>query len=302
MVAANLFKGALKLPDGKYQNKFSDVTTKSSFLQGVFSTYEAGIFGGKPDGRFGVADALTREQMATTLVRAFDLKETGKELTFKDWNKISESHRENVKILAQHEITTGREDGTFDPKATVNRVTFSVMLHRALVATNKIAKNEYKVQAAEVSSNFKNNREEMNFAQVTSDANPLYLRSTAPISFKGTTTETYGVAKDTVYNYAVGNQGATVKVTVRSLENGDDFVFTTLTNKGKLKLTVDLFHKATNVTNFRLYRYDRFPIEKILRMYLALTRHHTRQDYYALWRTKRRRQIVWSDKRIVQNN
>src|SRR5690606_28223714 len=43
--AANLFKGALKLPDGKYQNKFSDVSTKSSFLQGVFSTYEAGIFG-----------------------------------------------------------------------------------------------------------------------------------------------------------------------------------------------------------------------------------------------------------------
>ncbi|MGE7982946.1 S-layer homology domain-containing protein [Solibacillus sp. NPDC093137] len=260
--AANLFKGALKLPDGKYQNKFSDVSTKSSFLQGVFSTYEAGIFGGKPDGRFGVADALTREQMATTLVRAFDLKDTGKELTFKDWNKISESHRENVKILAQHGITTGREDGTYDPKATVNRVTFSVMLHRALVATNQIAKNEYKVQAAEVSSNFKNNREEMNFAQVTSDANPLYLRSTATIVFKGTTTETYGVAKDTVYNYAVGNQGATVKVTVRSLENGDDFVFTTLTNKGKSKLTVDLFHKATNVTNYRLYRYDRFPIEK----------------------------------------
>lgn len=260
--AANLFKGALKLPDGKYQNKFSDVSARSSFLQGVFSTYEAGIFGGKPDGRFGVADALTREQMATTLVRAFDLKDTGKELTFKDWNRISESHRENVKILAQHGITTGREDGNFDPKATVNRVTFSVMLHRALVATNKIAKNEYKVQAAEVSSNFKNNREEMNFAQVTSDANPLYLRSTAPIVYKGTTTETYGVAKDTVYNYAVGNQGATVKVTVRALENGDDFVFTTLTNKGKSKLTVDLFHKASNVTNYRLYRYDRFPIEK----------------------------------------
>ncbi|MBD8035751.1 S-layer homology domain-containing protein [Solibacillus sp. A46] len=260
--AANLFKGALKLPDAKYQNKFSDVSNKSSFLQGVFSTYNAGIFGGKPDGRFGVSDALTREQMATTLVRAFDLKDTGATLTFKDWNKISESHRENVKILAQHGITTGREDGTYDPKATVNRVTFSVMLHRALVATNKITKNEYTVQAADVSKTFKINRTEMNFVQVTSDTNPLYLRSTAPIAFKGTTTETYGVAKDTIYNYAVGNQGATVKVTIRALENGDDFVFTTLTNKGSSKLTVDLFHKASNVTNYRLYRYDRFPISK----------------------------------------
>ncbi|MGN7479361.1 S-layer homology domain-containing protein [Solibacillus silvestris] len=260
--AANLFKGALKLPEAAYQAKFSDVSSKSSFLQGVFSTYNAGIFGGKPDGRFGVSDALTREQMATTLVRAFSLKDTGEELTFKDWNKISESHRENVKILAQHRITTGREDGSFDPKATVNRVTFSVMLHRALVATNKIEKNEYTVQAADVSTNYKLNRTEMNFTQVTSDTNPLYLRSTAPISFKGTSTETYGVAKDTTYNYAVGNQGATVKVTIRTLENGDDFVFTNLTNKGNSNLTVDLFHKATNVTNYRLYRYDRFPIEK----------------------------------------
>lgn len=260
--AANLFKGALKLPDATYQAKFSDVSSKSSYLQGVFSTYTAGIFGGKPDGRFGVSDALTREQMATTLVRAFNLKDTGEQLTFKDWTKISESHRENVKILAQHGITTGREDGSFDPKATVNRATFSVMLHRALVATNQIPKNNYTLQAADISSNFKSNRAQVNFVQVTQEANPLYIRSTTGVSFKGTTTQTYGtVAKDTVYNYAIGSQ-ASLKVTLRTLENGDDFVFTTLDNKGKSKLTVDLFQKATNVTNYRLYRYDRFPIEK----------------------------------------
>lgn len=260
--AANLFKGALKLPDATYQAKFSDVSSKSSYLQGVFSTYSAGIFGGKPDGRFGVSDALTREQMATTLVRAFNLKDTGEQLTFKDWTKISASHRENVKILAQHGITTGREDGSFDPKATVNRATFSVMLHRALVATNQIAKNNYTVQAADISSNFTLNRAQVNFVQVTQEANPLYIRSTTNISLKGTTTQSYGtVAKDTVYNYAIGSQ-ASLKVTIRTLENGDDFVFTTLENKGKSKVAVDLFQKATSVTNYRLYRYDRFPIEK----------------------------------------
>lgn len=260
--AANLFSGALQLPDATYQAKFSDVSSKSGFIQGVFSTYTAGIFGGKPDGRFGVSDALTREQMATTLVRAFNLKDTGEQLTFKDWNKISESHRENVEILAQHGITTGREDGTFDPKATVNRATFSVMLHRALVATSKIAANTYTIQAADASSKFTLNRKQTNFVQVTNDSSPLYLRSAASIALKSKKTESFGVANDTIYTYAVGSQGATMQVTVRELTNGDEFVFSTLNNPSKSKVTVELFQKATNITNYRLYRYDRFPISK----------------------------------------
>lgn len=258
--AANLFKGALKLPEAAYQPKFSDVSSKSGFAQGVMATYNAGIFGGKPDGRFGVSDALTREQMATTLVRAFKLQDTGENITFKDWNKISVSHRENVKILAQHGITTGREDGTFDPKATVNRVTFSVMLHRALVATNQITKNDYTITPQQ-GSNFKLFRNEANFVQVTQGENPLYIRSASAVAFKGKTTESYGVATDTVYNYSVGSH-ATLKVTIRELTNGDQFVFSTLNNTGKTKVTVDLFQKETDVTNFRLYRYDRFPIDK----------------------------------------
>ncbi|MER1984418.1 MAG: S-layer homology domain-containing protein [Solibacillus sp.] len=260
--AANLFAGALELPNATYQAKFKDVSEKSGFLQGVFSTYAAGIFGGKPDGRFGVADALTREQMATTLVRAFNLKDTGKALTFKDWDKISESHRENVKILAQHGITTGREDGTYDPKATVNRVTFTVMLYRSLVATGKMEANSYTIQPAAVSKNFEINRKQTNFVQVTSSPSPLYLRTEATISSKGTTTESFGIATDTVHNYAVGSQGATVKVTVRKFVNGDEFIFTTLNNPSAAAVTVDVFEKQTNVTNHRLYRYDQHPIKK----------------------------------------
>lgn len=260
--AANLFAGALKLPTASYQAKFKDVSEKSGFLQGVFSTYTAGIFGGKPDGRFGVADALTREQMATTLVRAFNLKDTGKALTFTDWNKISESHRENVKILAQHGITTGREDGSFDPKATVNRVTFTVMLYRSLVATGKMEANSYTIQPAPVTKNFELNRKQTNFVQVTSGATPLYLRTEASISSKGTTTESFGIATDTIHHYAVGTHGATVDVTVRKFVNGDEFIFTTLNNPAAVAVTVDVFEKQTNVTNHRLYRYDQFPIKK----------------------------------------
>ena len=131
--AANLLSNALQLPDAPYEPIFKDVSSKSSHLKGAMATYNAGIFLGKEDGTFGVGDSLTREQMATVLVRAFDLEDTGENIQFKDEHRISESHREGVKILAQHGITTGKEDGTFDPKTAVNRGTYVVFLHRAMV-------------------------------------------------------------------------------------------------------------------------------------------------------------------------
>src|SRR5699024_1994220 len=89
--AANLLTVALELPEAPYQPIFKDVSAKSSNLRGAMSTYEAGIFKGKPDGNFGVSDELTREQMASVLVNAFKLKDTGETVRFTDENKISES-------------------------------------------------------------------------------------------------------------------------------------------------------------------------------------------------------------------
>ncbi|WP_107840851.1 S-layer homology domain-containing protein [Metasolibacillus meyeri] len=258
--ATNLLKGSLQLPEAPYQPIFKDVSEKSSFAAGVFSTYKAGIFKGKKDGSFGVADPLTREMMASALVNAFRLKDTGESITFKDWDKISPEHRENVKILAQHGITTGREDGSYDPHAVVNRVTFAVMIHRALVMNNEIAPKDYTIETAQ-QSKFTLFRKEANFVQVTKGDSPLFIRAELPIKLEGTKTENFGVATDTIYTYKIGSH-ATLKATVRHLTNGDEFVFSTLTNTSDAKINVDLFQKQLNVTNFRLYRYDRFPISK----------------------------------------
>lgn len=260
--AANLFTGVLKLPVITYQSIFADVSSKSSFSKGVMATYAANIFAGKPDGKFGVADALTREQMASTIVRAFRLQDTGAPIIFTDWYKISESHRENVKILAQHGITTGRADGSFDPKATINRATFTVMLHRALVATNQLTKKSYTIIGAQKSTNFKLFKGNPIVVKVTDGDNPLYIRSNASITLKNISTKAYGIATDKVYMYAVHTQGATFTITVRTLKNGDQLIFSTLKNPASKALTVELFQKEQGVTNTRLYRYDRFPIEK----------------------------------------
>jgi 5'-nucleotidase / UDP-sugar diphosphatase len=130
--AANLLANTLELPTPENLKAFSDVSEKSVYALGAAATKEAGIFTGS-NGKFGAGDVLTREQMASVLVRAFGLEATDEEITFTDWSKVSNSHKENVKILAQNGITTGKEDGSFDPKSAVNRATFATFLYRAIM-------------------------------------------------------------------------------------------------------------------------------------------------------------------------
>lgn len=131
--AANLLTAALKLDIPSDLNAFEDVSIDSSFAKGAAATKAAGIFKGY-EGKFGVGDVLTREQMASVLVRAFELEldPNGEDVSFTDWDAVSPTHQQNVKILAQHGITTGKADGSFAPKAPVSRAAFAVFLSRAL--------------------------------------------------------------------------------------------------------------------------------------------------------------------------
>ncbi|GLB60229.1 S-layer homology domain-containing protein [Cytobacillus sp. NCCP-133] len=131
--AANLLTAALDLDIPSDLDAFEDVSDQSVFAEAAAATKAAGIFGGKANGTiFGAGDELTREQMASVIVRAFNLEDTGEEVTFTDSEKISESHKENVKILAQYGITTGKADGSFDPKGNVSRGHFATFLYRAM--------------------------------------------------------------------------------------------------------------------------------------------------------------------------
>ncbi|WP_180968189.1 S-layer homology domain-containing protein [Cytobacillus massiliigabonensis] len=139
--AAALFTNALGLEIPENLNVFKDLKSTSYFAQYAAAVEKAGIFGGYTNGNFGAGDELTREQMATALVKAFGLKDNGKTVNLVDLDKVYVSHRENVKILAQHGITTGNEKGEFSPKAKVSRAHFATFLHRALVQAGKLAEN-----------------------------------------------------------------------------------------------------------------------------------------------------------------
>lgn len=130
---ANLITEALELPIPTELKSFDDVSASSQFAKGAAATKAAGIFKGY-ENKFGANDVLTREQMASVLVRAFDLKTPvkGEEVKFTDTDKISSVHQADVKTLAQNKITIGNKDGSFDPQAPVTRASFAVFLERAL--------------------------------------------------------------------------------------------------------------------------------------------------------------------------
>lgn len=262
--AANLLSGALKLPEIEYQPIFSDVSEKSSYLRGVMSTYGADIFKGKPGGTFGTADVLTREQMASVIVRAFQLKDTGEEIKFTDWDRISESHRYGVKVLAQHQITTGKEDGSFDPKTPVNRATYVVFLHRALVATKQIEPiKNITFQEPILSENYLSIRENRYFTELPiEDGVQTYIRSKHALRFIGSSNIEYAYASDTIYSYRISGTAAHLNVTKRTLTNGDFFLFTELKNSTGTLIQIDIIRTQEDMQQLKLHRYDRYPIQK----------------------------------------
>lgn len=263
--AANLLTNALQLTYSSYQPIFKDVSSKSSHLKGAMATFEAGIFLGKEDGTFGVGDSLTREQMATVIVRAFNLQDTGEEIHFTDEARISDSHKEGVKILAQHGITTGKEDGTFDPKTPVNRATYVVFLHRAMLQNGMIEKLPATVFAEPITyGEYTPVRFEQQFTEVpVATTAKTYLRSNYAMQFAGEKTIEHAHAKDIVYTYRVsGLSPATVILTKRELPNGDYFLFTELRNPQRMPITVDVIQTETGLTKGVLHEYSRFPIKK----------------------------------------
>lgn len=88
------------------------------------------IMAGNTDSEFRPNDKLTRAQMASILVKAFDLKGTSG-YTFRD---VSSSHwaSGSIKTLFANQVTTGYPDNTYKPSATITRGHFATFLARIL--------------------------------------------------------------------------------------------------------------------------------------------------------------------------
>lgn len=105
---------------------FKDVSTANGYYKAIAALSEKGVINGYGDGRFGPNDNITRGQMASILIKAFELP-----LYEEPWNPDStnsfkdlhykNSHRAGVYSLYQLNLTTGTTPTTYSPNAPVTR-------------------------------------------------------------------------------------------------------------------------------------------------------------------------------------
>lgn len=106
---------------------FLDVEEHDPNIQLISAIVQAGIMKGNEHGEFKPHDALTRAQLANIFVKAFNLEGTAT-TTFPDVNEQQTA----IYILVANRITTGFEDGTFRPSASMTKTNFAVFLARIL--------------------------------------------------------------------------------------------------------------------------------------------------------------------------
>lgn len=130
MHTAVLFERTLNLSAPKDIKKilknFKDIDERHPYAKEIAAAYDASIFTGD-NSYFNDEDSLNREQMASVLVRAYDLKDTGSTVDA-NLSNVDSAHKKNVKILIQHEITD--QTGDYRPTEPVTRGQFTTFLYR----------------------------------------------------------------------------------------------------------------------------------------------------------------------------
>jgi len=119
-------------------SRFTDLTSEQHAL--VSAAIMKGWVSGYPDGTFRPGKPLTRQQMATVIVRSLGLEAAAKTLTvyqvddaldsFSDETRIAPAARPFVALVVRKGLMSGN-NGRFDPLKPVTRAQFCLVLYRA---------------------------------------------------------------------------------------------------------------------------------------------------------------------------
>jgi N-acetylmuramoyl-L-alanine amidase len=144
--AASMLGRALGLPGGHLATPFSDVPATHYASGYIKQLADKGIIAGYPNGKFGVNDQLTREQMTSIIIRAFtEFSATGV-IHYADVTQDMPTYIPINKATTAG-IVGGYPDGTFKPKADIKRADFSLILARALDPEFRSAPGQATTQA-----------------------------------------------------------------------------------------------------------------------------------------------------------
>lgn len=124
------FDTAPPLPKAKY-SRFTDVSTSHKFFREISWLSATGVTTGYANGRFVPAGSVERQAMAAFLYRAAG-RPSFKTPTRASFSDVPRGHKffREVEWLASTGITTGYADGTFRPKAPVERQAMAAFLQR----------------------------------------------------------------------------------------------------------------------------------------------------------------------------
>ncbi|WP_053955827.1 S-layer homology domain-containing protein [Inediibacterium massiliense] len=134
---AEFIVNALEIATKPYKGVFKDVrknTQKNTYIEAAFHN---GIIKGMGDGTFHPNDAITREEMAVMIIKAYEKKNSSLKikkysLAFKDEKKISSWAYKYVKIAYELGIIKGRDKKEFAPQDFASRGEAAVMIKKLL--------------------------------------------------------------------------------------------------------------------------------------------------------------------------
>ncbi|MGB3102778.1 MAG: S-layer homology domain-containing protein, partial [Psychrobacillus psychrotolerans] len=136
---AVLISRSLELETKAYEGKFNDVSANMAWaFPGIEAAARAGIIFGQTDGGFNPNAEITREELATIIIRAIKydnaslLNGLPTPAQFKDASSISTFAKDSVAQAVALEVVFGKRNNTFEPQAKATRAEAAVMLHRAL--------------------------------------------------------------------------------------------------------------------------------------------------------------------------
>ncbi|KAA0944286.1 S-layer homology domain-containing protein [Sporosarcina sp. ANT_H38] len=129
--AAAIIAKMIKLDTSKVKDPgFKDVPKANGYYKAIAALVEKGIISGYGDGRYGPNDTITRGQMASILVKAFDLPRydfNSYKSPFEDV-KRGTGHDRSILIIYRLGITTGTSPDRFSPNQSVTRGQAAKML------------------------------------------------------------------------------------------------------------------------------------------------------------------------------
>ncbi|WP_153732330.1 S-layer homology domain-containing protein [Sporosarcina obsidiansis] len=246
-------------PSSKH-HLFSDVEWNSEQERAALIAVENGWLEPSKPGIFGTDEPMKREELWDALVAAFKLKHNGRDVLPEIWP--SSSDESSISSVPSIKIVNA-EDFLNNETATVTRASFAKLLHRLLLNSGLIEETKsYQLSDVKESKNYLPIKTPVHLEKVSFDEHPIYLRSAKSFKFQGHEWIDNDFSKDNIYEYSVGEDGAIVELTVRSFDNGDEFLFSKLTNPSAAPVTVDVLQKENDVATIDLYRFDRYPIKR----------------------------------------